>query len=252
MNPRLFSGLFLVLLGCAPASSARADDSTPAAQSAEDFSWSGTAAADTKVDLSNVSGDVRFVAAKGNTIRVNATKSGRDAALAEVVVEAKGGTVKIWTKLPRKAKRRGSTDVRVDYVVEVPAGVALDANIVSGDIVARGIRGPLDLQTVSGNIDTAGSGDVKLTTVSGNAKVELPAGSRRAMLEAVNGSLEVSVPASLGLDLSAKSLNGRIKSEVSHERTSKLVGSEVRISRGDRAATVRLETVNGRIQIRNG
>lgn len=252
MTPRLFPCLFLALLACAPGSSALAEDTAPAQQSSKDFSWSGTAKAGSKIRLSNVTGNVQLVAAKGNTIRVNATKSGRDAALAEVVVEASDGNVKIWTKLPREGKRSKSTDVRVDYVVEVPAGVAFDADVVSGNIQARGIRGPLALEAVSGNIDAAGSGDIKVTTVSGDAKVELPAGSSRAMLEAVNGSLEVSVPASLGLDLAAKSLNGRIKSEVSHERTTKLVGSEVRISRGDRAATVRLETVNGAIQIRNG
>lgn len=252
MTPRLFPCLFLALLACTPGSSALAEDSTPVQQSAKDFSWSGTAKANSKIRLSNVSGDVQLVASKGNTIRVNATKSGHDAAEAEVVVEASGGTVKIWTKLPHGGRRSKSTGVRVDYVIEVPAGVAFDANVVSGDIDARGIRGPLALEAVSGNIQTVGSGDIKVTTVSGNAKVQLPAGSSRAMLEAVNGSLEVSVPASLGLDLAAKSLNGRIKSEVSHERTSKLVGSEVRISRGDRAATVRLETVNGAIQIRKG
>ncbi|MBV1860287.1 MAG: DUF4097 family beta strand repeat protein [Nannocystaceae bacterium] len=251
MTPRLFPCLFLVLLACAPGSSALAEDTAPVQQSAEDFSWSGTTKAGSKVRLSNINGDVQVVAAKGNTVQVTATKSGRDAAQAEVVVETSGGNVKIWTKL-LKRDRRGSTDIRVDYVVEVPAGVAFDANVVSGDIQARGVRGPLDLEAVSGNIDSAGSGDIKATTVSGNAKVELPAGSRRAMLEAVSGSLEVSVPASLGLDLAAKSLNGRIESDVAHERTSKLVGSEVRISRGDHAATIRLETVNGRIQIRNG
>lgn len=252
MSPRFLPGLFLVLLACAPGSSALAEDSAPVQQSADDFSWSGTAKTGTKVRLSNVNGNVRIVASRSDTIKVTAKKSGRDAARAEVMVKSSGGTVKIWTKLPKGRLRRGSTDARVDYVVEVPAGVAFDANVVSGNILARGIRGPLDLEAVSGNIDASGSSDVKATTVSGNAKVELPAGSRRAMLEAVNGSLEVTLPAALGVDLAAKSLNGRIKSDVSHERTTKLVGSEVRISRGDGAATVRLETVNGPIQIRKG
>ncbi len=251
MTPRLFPCLFLALLACAPGSSALAEDTAPTQQSAEDFSWSGTATAGSSIRLSNVNGNLQLVPAKGNTIQVRATKSGRDAAQAEVVVETSGDNVKIWTKLP-DGKRRGSTDARVDYVVEVPAGVAFDANVVSGDIQSRGIRGPLNLEAVSGDIDTAGSGDVKVTTVSGDAKVQLPTGSRRAMLEAVNGTLELSVPASLGLDLAAKSLNGRIQSDVAHERTAKLVGSEVRISRGDRAATVRLETVNGGIEIRKG
>ncbi|MGH1344878.1 MAG: hypothetical protein ACRBN8_25180 [Nannocystales bacterium] len=252
MTPRLLPCLFLTLLACTPGSSAFAEDSSPAQQSGSEFTWSDTATAGSSVRLSNVHGDVQLVSSKDKTIRVRATKSGRDAELAEVIVETVGDDVNIRTKLPEGRKHNRSTDVRVNYVVEVPAGIAFNANVVSGNIHARGIDGPLDLEAVSGNIDAAGSGDLRVTTVSGNATVELPAGSRRAMLEAVNGSLEVSVPTSLGLDLAATSINGRIQSEVTHERTTKLVGSEVRISRGDRAATVRLETVNGAIQIRNG
>ncbi|MCR9159165.1 MAG: DUF4097 family beta strand repeat-containing protein [Nannocystaceae bacterium] len=252
MSPRTLSPLFFALLACAPAASASARDS--AAQSASatrgDFSWSGTVKKGGEVRLANVSGDVEVVQGRGDAVRVEATISGRDADSATVLVEEGAGEVKIRTKLARKRKR--NADVRVDYRIEIPAGVDFEADVVSGNIDAKGISGALDLEAVSGNIEASGSGDVRVATVSGDASVSLPKGTRRAMLEAVSGRLEISVPPSLGLDLAATSLSGGIDADVKHERTQQLVGSAVRISRGDRGATVRMETVSGRIRIRKG
>lgn len=250
MSPRIFSCVFLALLACAPAASASAEDSAGPVAAAKkgDFSWSGTVKQGGEVRLANVSGDVEVVQSKGTEVRVEAKISGRDADITKVVVKESAGGIKIRTDFGRKR----NVDARVDYRIEVPAGVDFEANVVSGNIDAKGISGALDLEAVSGNIKASGSGDVQVATVSGNASVSLPAGTRRAMLEAVSGKLEVSVPSSLGLDLAAKSLNGKIDSELKHERADQMVGSQVRITRGDRSATVRMETVNGRIRIRKG
>lgn len=250
MSPRILSSVFLALLACAPAASASAEDSAGPMSAAKtgDFSWSGTVKKGGEIKLSNVSGNVEVVPGKGDTVRVEAKISGRDADITKVVVKDRGDSVKIHTEFGRKR----NVDARVDYRIEVPAGVDFDATVVAGNITAEGINGALELEAVSGNINASGSGDVQITTVSGDATVSLPKGTRRAMLEAVSGSLEVAVPSSLGLDLAAKSLNGKIDSELKHERAQQLVGSSVRISRGDRAATVRMETVSGRIRIQNG
>jgi len=248
MTPRILSSVLLVLLACAPAASASADDSAGASSRAKarDFSWSGTVKKGGEVELANVSGNVEVVPGKGDTIRVEAKISGRDADLAKVVVKETAKGVKIHTDLARKR----DVDVRVDYRIELPAGADFEAHVVSGNIEANSIRGALELEAVSGNVTASGSGDVHVQTVSGNAKVSLPAGTRRAMLEAVSGTLEVSVPTTLGLDLVAKTLSGRVDSDLKHERRTQLVGDEVRISSGDRAATIRMETVSGGIAIR--
>ena len=248
MNPRLLSCLVLALLACAPAASASADEAAKAGSTAEDrdFTWSGTVKKGEAVQLANVSGNVEVVPGKGDTIRVQARISGRDADVAKVVIDEKGKDVKIHTELARER----NVDVRVDYRIELPAGADFEAQVVSGNIDVRGIRGALTLEAVSGNVVARGSGDVRVTTVSGNAEVHLPGGTRRAMLEAVSGKLEISIPETLGIDLAAKSLSGRIDADPKHERSRQLVGDEVRIARGDRAATIRMETVSGRIAIR--
>lgn len=251
MRIPVFSALLLALLACTPTGSVSANDAAavdapvPTATKS-DFDWSGTVKKGGKVSLANVSGDVEIVAAKGDTVRVSAKSSGRDADLVEVMIDDGGGNVVIRTELGRKR----SIDVRVDYRIEVPAGVRFEGHVVSGDVEAKGFGGALALEVVSGDVRVSGSGDVRVQTVDGDAEIALPKGAHRAMLEAVSGTLEVSIPDALGLDLAATSLSGRIDSELKHERTQEMVGSHVRISRGDRTATVRLETVSGRIAIR--
>jgi hypothetical protein len=61
---------------------------------------------------------------------------------------------------------------RVDFEITVPRECALDAQTVSGDVVASGIRGPMDVQAVSGEItldDT--QGPLRLKSVSGDVAV---------------------------------------------------------------------------------
>ncbi len=247
MTAHVPTALSFVLLACAPSSPSPAD-APAAAAAADDFEWSGSIGAGGEVSLQNVQGDVTVVPGSGSTVRVRARISGRDASLAKVVVDDAGKHVKIRTDLGRKR----SVDARVDYQIEIPVAAGFGARLVSGNIAVEGIAGRLDLETVSGNVKAGGSGDVRVATVSGNATVALPERARRAELKAVSGRLDVAVPEALGLDLAAKSISGRIESDIDHERTKQLVGANVRISRGDRAATVRMETVGGRIHVRHG
>ena len=61
---------------------------------------------------------------------------------------------------------------RVDFEITVPQECALDAQTVSGDVVASGIRGPMDVQAVSGEITLEDTqGPLRLKTVSGDVAV---------------------------------------------------------------------------------
>ena len=61
---------------------------------------------------------------------------------------------------------------RVDFDITVPQECGVDAQTVSGDVVASGIRGPMDVQAVSGEITLEDTqGPLRLKSVSGDVAV---------------------------------------------------------------------------------
>jgi hypothetical protein len=66
---------------------------------------------------------------------------------------------------------------RVDFDITVPQECGIDAQTVSGDVVASGIRGPMDVQAVSGEITLEDTqGPLRLKSVSGDVAVRRYAG----------------------------------------------------------------------------
>ncbi len=247
---------FVGLLACAPSSSAAQGsqdepDVTAAAvtsQAASDFDWSRALGKNGSLRVINVSGDIDVVRASGSKARVRGTKSGRDAADLSIEVQESGGTVTISPKYPK----RNNTDASVAFVVELPAGIDFRANVVSGSIRANDVDAPLELESVSGSVEASGSSDIQVSTVSGSASVKLPASTRRAKVNAVNGRVQVTIPEALGLKLFAATLNGKIDSDLPLERHEGMVGAKAEATRGDGGAKIDLETVNGAIEIRKG
>jgi len=254
MQPRSASlGLatfLLALFACAPSTSgadpgrpATEPSATPASSAAADFEWSGEVA---RVDVSTVLGDVKIRAGSGKTVQVRGTKSGKG--VGEVTIEAhvRGDTVVIAPKYPRNR----DVDVRVDFVVELPASVAVEANAVNGKIVADGVSAALSLSTVDGDIATTACGDVRGNTVNGRVRVALPKrGAKRAALEAVNGELELSMSADTGAKVRASTVSGKIRSDFPLSQKDEMVGSRADGTIGDGAVAVELSTVNGPIRI---
>ena len=240
----------LCLLACtAPtrADGASRTAATVAPATKADFEWKGELASGGRVQVSTVNGDVRVERGTGKTIRVRGTKSGKDAARVTIEVEAKRDSVAIGPKYPKD----GNTDARVDFVVEVPAGIAVELNTVNGTLTAKDIDASLALHTVDGDISASACGDVRGNTVNGRVKVELPArGAKRAELEAVNGQLEVRMAGDIGASVQANTVNGEIDSDFPLERSKEIVGSHARGKLGDGSAKIELSTVNGAIKIK--
>lgn len=258
MNPRtlvfslrLFAPALALIFACAPQAShaaevrggAAAEPGRAPAASPLGFEWTGSAK---QVGVSTVRGDIRVEPSSGKSVRVRGTKSGKDAADVEIEVEVKGDVVTIAAKYPKRAR----TDARVDFVVEVPAGVAVEAATVSGGVKARDVTAALEVSTVDGDIATWACPDVRGNTVNGVMKVELPKGAKRAQLEAVNGQLDVRMKPDTGASVTASTVNGKIDSDFPLERTNQLVGSHASGKLGDGSAKIELSTVNGGIKLK--
>lgn len=100
--------------------------------------------------------------------------------------------------------------MHIDYVLQVPASIALDVNTVNGRIAARGIGGETEVVTVNGTIDieTPGTSELRATTVNGRVKAKFLQSFSGAKFRTVNGGLEAAMPASASFNVELSQVNG--------------------------------------------
>jgi hypothetical protein len=138
-------------------------------------------------------------------------------------------------------------DGSANLVIHVPAGSSIAATLVSADLKVSAVRGDFKAQTVSGNISgevggdvhanavsgdihlvagsakaieaksisgdvvlTGGNADTEVTTVSGNAKLNLGA-VPRARLRTISGDLSANLTAAPDISIEAESISGNIR-----------------------------------------
>ena len=226
---------------------------------AEDFEWHGPASG---VHVANVNGSIQIERASGSEVAVAATRSGPDADEVHVEMDKRGKEVFFRVVYPEarpgKKVRVGrhtvinnhNVDARVDFVLEVPAAVDVDAKTVNGEVTANVAASSLHLEAVNGRIDATGSGDVEASTVNGPVTVAVPkAHASRVELESVSGALSVHLPESVGATFDAKTLSGGIHSDFAIDNRKELVGAKARGKHGDGKVDIDLETVSGSIHI---
>jgi hypothetical protein len=211
------------------------------------------------VALENVNGDVSIEVWERNEVRVYAVKSASSPELLDglqVKVDAGNNQVRVDTRYP---SMRGSDHGRrrftkVEYTLTVPRMAMLDEiELVNGNLTVVGVEGGIEAATVNGNImvrDCAGSAD--LGTVNGGieAHVDRLGYGNKLDLESVNGRLDLYLASSVGADLTADSVNGKLENDFGiNVRKGKYVGSDFQGSVGGGGAKVALETVNGSINV---
>jgi DUF4097 and DUF4098 domain-containing protein YvlB len=136
------------------------------------------------------------------------------------------------------------------------APAVLTATTVSGNVTAQQVAGEVVMQTVSGDleVDSELLERARLRTTNGAASLRtgLAAGARVEM-EAVNGTLTLTLLGEPDAEFTLESFNGRIDNDFGPEpvRTSRYApGREARFTTGEGSARVNMETLNGSIILR--
>jgi hypothetical protein len=138
-----------------------------------------------RLRIRNVSGETRIKVGDAGKITVVAKKQvtagSEDRAKRllqnlEIRMEKSGDELRIEPHLYEQERSwvdlfRGKR-FRVDFDITVPRECGIDAQTVSGDVVASGIQGPMDVQAVSGEITLEDTqGPLRLKSVSGDVAV---------------------------------------------------------------------------------
>jgi DUF4097 and DUF4098 domain-containing protein YvlB len=157
----------------------------------QDFNRSYRVAAGGTVSVRNVSGDVEVVGHDGDQIVVNGYKEGRDRDQVEVEDLSGANGVDIRVKYPRNC----NCDASIRFVVQVPRSTRYAFNSISsasGNIKVTNVSGDIKVNTASGDVLVSNvAGEVNANTASGEMRVREVAGTVSA--NSASGNVEVEI-----------------------------------------------------------
>lgn len=236
---------------------------------AQDFEWQGAVDRGDAVTIRGINGGIVARAASGNQVIVEATKTSKDddenSVEIQVVEDSEG--VLICAVYPSRRNRdsnrcaRGGSyemnvrdnDVKVNFVVEVPSGVDLNAITVNGGIEVRGLSGDVKARTVNGGIEVESDGVVSATTVNGSIDARMGTSPRdRLEFTTVNGGIRIELPRGTNADIDIDTVNGHIDTDFPLTIRGRWGPRSASGEIGSGGPEIELHTVNGSIELISG
>jgi hypothetical protein len=251
------------------ASGARAQD----ASTDNSFRWAARIPNGAWLRISNLNGAIRVTAGSGDQTVVTAEKQWRlgDPSRVRIQTVRDGDNIVICALWHERDEctaegaryhtnndedHERHQDVSVAFTVQLPRGVRIDAGTVNGDVTVHDATSEVRAHTVNGSVEAYTSGGpVSAHTVNGGvrARAESLAGSDDLDYSTVNGSVTVTLPATLAAMVDMSTVNGSIQTDFpltiqGRMRPTRLSGAVG----GGGSRHVRIRTVNGSIELLKG
>ena len=247
----------------APAANALTQES----QQGGEFRWHEPLAAGRVIEIKGVNGSVEAEPSSGGEVEVVATKRARRSNPDDVRIEVvrSGDGVTICAVYPNAggepntcAPGRGghmnvrNNDTSVNFNVRVPAGVRFSGHTVNGKVNAEGLSADVDATTVNGGVNVSTTGIARAQTVNGSIIASMGRADWEGEMEfkTVNGGIDVSFPAGLSAEVEAKTMNGNVSTDFPLTVQGSFGRHHLTGTIGGGGRELRLETVNGSVQIR--
>lgn len=257
---RLTLGFVLLLAATLAAVAATAQEQD------DEFRWTEVLSRGQTLEIKNANGPLLAELADGDQVEVVAIKEGprrdREEVRIEVLEHEAGVTIcALYTDgwlgasscKPGDEGRIGTdtNDTEVTFRVKVPAGVVYRGLTMNGRIEADDLRSDADLRTMNGAIRVSTSGWARAETMNGAVEVRMGATDWSGDIEvsSMNGRIEVHLPGGADVDVEAATMNGKIDSDFSLERSG-WIRSKAEGRIGDGGRRLELSTMNGKISIR--
>jgi DUF4097 and DUF4098 domain-containing protein YvlB len=223
----------------------------------EDFHKTVPLNANGRVSLENVNGNVEITGWDKNEVQIDAVKSARDQQRldeAKIEVEGSGDSVRIRTRYPEGDSNDDLASVH--YILHVPAGAQLHKiHLVNGSLQVSQFKGEVNAHLVNGKLKAQDlAGRAELSTVNGSSEVQFSslANVQEVKISAVNGSINLMLPASPNANVSASSISGNIKSDFPIQVESGFMGHRMNGTLGSGGTRIELSNVNGSTHIGPG
>jgi hypothetical protein len=176
------------------------------------FHWSGPMSSGQTLAIAGINGAVCVRGVAGGEVRLAAIRRGSRSQMKDVrvAVERKADGVKVRAIYPRRIRMGWRSQVEVNFMLEIPAGVRLVARVENGGINVKSVNGEAELFTANGVVSIYDSGWVSAEAINGyiHASIREPNWGRPLRFRTVNGSIRVELPSSASARIRARTVNG--------------------------------------------
>jgi len=217
-----------------------------------------------RVELDNINGAVHIRAWDRNEVQVDAVKfAGTKERLEEAQIRVSAGSdyVSIHTEYRDEHDLNFNDDderhnpASVEYTLTVPRKARLsEIKLINGALDIAGVAGEVRASSINGHLRAENlAGRAKLSTINGRLEArfdQIPASP--VELSSVNGGLEATLPSDARAELEASTVHGNIENDFGlRVNRHRYVGSDLHGELAGGGTRVRLNSVNGRIEIRH-
>jgi hypothetical protein len=223
----------------------------------EEFHQTYAITPDGRVELDNINGGVRVSGWDRNEVKVDAVKyADTKEKLDDLKIEIDSG--KQYLSIHTKYNEHDHWGSRnnpggVEYTLTVPRTIRLDEfKLINGSLRITGVSGEVRASSINGRVEAQDlAGRAKLSTINGrlDARFAQLAG-KDVELNSVNGGVELTIPSDSNAEIEASTVSGGIDNDFGlRVNNHRFVGHDLRGELGKGGTQIRLENVNGRIEI---
>lgn len=228
----------------------------------EEFHQTYSLTPEGRIELDNINGSVHVSTWDQNEVKVDAIKSADEKERldeAKIEVEANKDSIYIRTHYPGHDHTFNwgshNNPANVEYTLTVPRTARLDEiKLINGSLDITGVKGEVRANCINGRLEARDlGGRTDLSTINGrlSAAFDRLAGSS-IELKSVNGSVDLTIPSDSKAEIEASSVSGGIDNDFGlHVNNHRFVGHDLRGELGGGGTRIRLENVNGRIDVRH-
>ncbi len=203
------------------------------------------------LELSNINGEINISTSKGDSVDIRAIKKSDykgEIENVDVIFDLSGDKLQVKVK-----HLQPNTRAKVEFTVSIPEKLAAAYfKSVNGRIDCKGKFAELKLKTVNGKVGFAGEFvSASFKTVNGAIEVsQEPLLNGDLVAETVNGAIEIELNRKSAFSVEGRTINGSIRNDFGVRIEKHLVGSSMSGDVNDGKHKVRVETVNGSIEIK--
>jgi DUF4097 and DUF4098 domain-containing protein YvlB len=223
----------------------------------EEFHQTYQITADGRVELDNINGDVHISSWDRNEVKVDAVKyADTKEKLEEAKIEVDSGKDYLSIRTKYRENDHGgwhNNPASVEYTLTVPRNIHLDEiKLINGELDVNAVSGEVRASCINGRLEATDiAGRARLSTINGKLQAKFNALSKEPVeLNSVNGSVDLTIPSDSNASIEAETVSGAIHNDFGlHVNHHRFVGHDLRGELGNGGADIRLQNVNGRIDI---
>jgi DUF4097 and DUF4098 domain-containing protein YvlB len=224
----------------------------------EEFHHTYPLAADGRIALENINGAVHITAWDRNEVKVDAVKRAHDEERLkdmEIRVNASSSSISIETHYRDRhedSSENHQNPGSVEYTLTVPRKARLDEiKLINGSLEVAGVQGQVRASCINGRLTArALGGEARLATVNGKLDANFERALASVELSSVNGSIDLTLPSDAKASIEANTVSGGIDNDFGlHANDHRFVGHDLRGELGGGGTEIKLNNVNGTIDI---